>query len=261
MLDVGLGILSFAVAAGLVDGLSRLFRLRLDRPRFDDPRRAAMWGLLAVLVGWILVSALLLAVSPADREEPPAENEIMAHTHGFNDVLSHAFMALIGFGPIVVFMRRRREGWSSAGVTRRNLAGSVVLGLFFGIVTTVAVVFFADEGSDGALVRIEASHLWAFLTYAIVGFGEEFAYRGFLQTRLEAWLGWWQGWIAASVLMALGHLVQRVAVLGLPPAEALASCLGLIPISLLMGWIMLRTRNVAAPGIVHTFANWVNTLF
>ena len=29
-----------------------------------------------------------------------------------------------------------------------------------------------------------------------VGIGEEFAYRGYLQTRLAAWLGVGRGWIA-----------------------------------------------------------------
>jgi len=42
--------------------------------------------------------------------------------------------------------------------------------------------------------------------------------------------------------------------------EAFADSAALIPVSLLMGFIMLRTRNLIASGLFHTFANWVNQL-
>jgi membrane protease YdiL (CAAX protease family) len=35
----------------------------------------------------------------------------------------------------------------------------------------------------------------------------------------------------------------------------------LIPISLLLGFIMLRTDNIAAPAIYHTFADWVGIFY
>jgi membrane protease YdiL (CAAX protease family) len=73
------------------------------------------------------------------------------------------------------------------------------------------------------------------------------------------WIGKWQGWILTSILMALIHIPQRMA-LGLSPLEALISSASLIPISLIMGYIMIKTENIVAPGIGHTFANWANVL-
>jgi membrane protease YdiL (CAAX protease family) len=60
--------------------------------------------------------------------------------------------------------------------------------------------------------------------------------------------------------MALIHIPQRMAITGLPPKEAFISAVSLIPISLMMGYIMIKTENIVAPGIYHTFANWVNVL-
>ncbi|MDX9851718.1 MAG: hypothetical protein RBT01_14510 [Anaerolineaceae bacterium] len=41
---------------------------------------------------------------------------------------------------------------------------------------------------------------------------------------------------------------------------ALLSSAALIPISLFVGFVMLRTGNIVAPGLAHTFANWIDTL-
>jgi membrane protease YdiL (CAAX protease family) len=44
---------------------------------------------------------------------------------------------------------------------------------------------------------------------------------------------------------------------GLNPLAALVSSASLLPISLLMGYVLLRTENIVAPAIFHTFADWV----
>jgi membrane protease YdiL (CAAX protease family) len=90
----------------------------------------------------------------------------------------------------------------------------------------------------------------------VASFVEEVFFRGYLQSRLVAWLGHYQGWILASVIMALVHLPPQV-LSGVSFPSALASSLGVIPASLLMGFVMLRTGNAIAPSIYHTFANWV----
>jgi membrane protease YdiL (CAAX protease family) len=175
-------------------------------------------------------------------------------------VLSQAILALIAFGPAVLVMRLRREPWASAGVSDQNLGRSLAVGVVLSVVT-VAGAFLGDERRFGRVIAgLAVSHFWALLKYALVGFGEEFVFRGYLQTRLVAWLGRWQGWVVTSVLMALSHLVQRMAVVGMSPLDALVSSASLVPVSLLMGYVMLRTENVVAPGLFHTFADWVNML-
>jgi len=56
---------------------------------------------------------------------------------------------------------------------------------------------------------------------------------------------------------ALVHLPHRMLIGGMSFPDALAATLALIPVSLLMGFVMLRAGSVVSSGLFHTFANWV----
>jgi membrane protease YdiL (CAAX protease family) len=248
---------AFVAVGGLVYALSRVLRFRYRTWSFANPRRSSLYAIAAVLIGWILVSGLFLLVTGSQSvpHSPPGERDYTA-----SDVISQAIVALILVGPALLVMRWRREPWASAGVSIHNLGRSFVIGTLLAALSIIAAML-SGKNSVGELVAgLTISHFWTLLQYAIVGFGEEFALRGYLQTRLAAWLGRWQGWVLASVLMALAHVVQRMTMEGLPLPDAVISSASLVPISLLLGYVMLRTENVIAPALFHTFANWVNIL-
>ncbi|NWF86431.1 CPBP family intramembrane metalloprotease, partial [Candidatus Bathyarchaeota archaeon] len=96
--------------------------------------------------------------------------------------------------------------------------------------------------------------------YLAVGFGEELLFRGFLQLRCSVWLGEIKGLIVASVIMAFAHLPQKIFVMGTSSLQAVISATFLIPVSLLMGFFMLRTQNVFGPAILHTAMDLSNVL-
>jgi membrane protease YdiL (CAAX protease family) len=259
--QLGLQSVGVVVIGAVVYGLTRALRLRYQGWPFDHPRRAALWGLGAILVGWLLVSVLfVLWVHPQSMPQGVSQGASGERGYTLGDVISQALLAAVAFGPAVLAMRLRRESWASARVSSHNLGGSLVVGTAVALFTVAATFFGGERGLGEVLAGISVRHLWALIYYAVVGFGEEFAFRGYLQTRLVAWLGRWQGWIVASALMALAHIVQRMTVQGLPPLDALVSSASLIPISLFMGYLLLRTENIVAPGLAHTFANWVGTL-
>lgn len=85
-------------------------------------------------------------------------------------------------------------------------------------------------------------------------------FRGYLQTRLIGWLGTWQGWVSASLVHAFVHVPQRMWIQEISFAEALERSAMLIPISLYMGFVMIRTRNLVGVGLLHTFANFMGEL-
>ena len=62
---------------------------------------------------------------------------------------------------------------------------------------------------------------WALASYAVVAFAEETLYRGFLQGRLEGWLGYWPGYLITALLFTALHLPARL-LGGEPLAQALA---------------------------------------
>jgi membrane protease YdiL (CAAX protease family) len=158
--------------------------------------------------------------------------------------------------PAAIFMLISRERLASVGITTRSLWQAVLIGLGLALLT----FYFQPGGFWAKIGKAHAQHAIAFVFYAFVGFGEEFLFRGYLQTRLVAWLGAWQGWVLASVSMALVHYPHRWLIEGQSAGAAAVSSLALVPVSLLMGFVMLRTGNIVAPGLFHTFANWVNTL-
>jgi membrane protease YdiL (CAAX protease family) len=258
------GILFFLLSLALVHATTAIVPFVRHGWSFENPRRSTLCALLSLAVGPVLVLALIVTAGgpervrrPASSASPPDPQHFAAPHDSFNSVLSQTIIAVIAFGPAALMMRLRKESWASAGVSRTNLGKSVVLGAVIGLITMSTVV--AARGW-GVLATLGAGHFWAFLRYGVVGFGEEFAFRGYLQTRMIAWLGRAPGWVMASLVMALAHVGQRVAALGMSPGAALASSVALIPISLLLGYLMIRTENIAAPGLMHTFADWVNTL-
>jgi len=257
LLWLGVQCLGFLLVGAVTSLLTRALRLRTQAWPFPRPRAAAGWGLSAILAGSLLVSVLFVAVIPpgAGPQQP-----MNVRSYGPGDVARQAAIALILLGPALLAMRRRGEPWASAGVSRHNLGGALIVGTLLALLSVLSVFFGGEGGPGEVLTSLEGRHFWALLQYIAVGFGEELAFRGYVQTRLVAWLGRWQGWVLASVLMALAHVVQRLTVGGMAPLAALLSAATLIPISLFLGYVMLRTENVVAPGLAHTFADWVGTL-
>ncbi len=224
--------------------LSRALKIQTPVWTFGDAKRSALWGLVAFILASLMVFSFSRSANP--RSGPI---HIRYDSGGF---VNQAITYLILATPALIIMFARKEPWESSGVTRRNLLRSCFIGVGIG-----GVSIFTSDTLAGIERGLNANHIWALLYYAVVGFGEEFLFRGYLQTRLVGWLGQGWGWPVASGLMAMMHLGQRINIQGLSSQEALVSSALLIPISLFMGYVMMRTGNIVAPGIAHTFADWV----
>lgn len=115
----------------------------------------------------------------------------------------------------------------------------------------------------GAHVSLEPGLGWwvGFVLWqlALIALSEEFFFRGFLQTELDArWTRRWRllgaevglAWPVTALLFALGHLATTP-----HPARLLVFFPGL-----LMGWLRARTGNLIAPLVFHGLANVVMEL-
>lgn len=223
---------------------SVVLKIRTSDWAYGDARRSALWSLAVLILLTLMIFSFSRNANPRPGPIPIRYDSGRAANQG----ITYLFLA----APALVIMFVRKEPWQSARVTGRNLLGSCLIGLGIG-----AVSILTSDALTGIGRGLNATHFWALLYYAAVGFGDEFLFRGYLQTRLVGWLGQGWGWPLASVLMAMVHMGQRVFAQGLSLPEALISCALLIPISLFMGYVMLQTGNVVAPGIAHTFADWV----
>ncbi len=168
---------------------------------------------------------------------------------------SRLVLTLLLVFPVLATVKLLREKWASAGLTRHNLISSTIIGLIVGVLVGTVILSLKHNPSS-----LTGSHVGLLGYYAVVGFGEEEVFCGYVQTRLVGWFGRTPGWLKASMLMTLVHLSQRLAVIGAPPVDALAGALLLFPFSLLLGYLMLRTGNVVAPGLTHSLAGWASAL-
>jgi membrane protease YdiL (CAAX protease family) len=155
--------------------------------------------------------------------------------------------------PAGIFVFQDKESLRSVGISRANLWQATVIG------TGLAALTFCFQHCGHVAKLSRLTQAIAMVYYSFVDFGEEFLFRGYLQTRLVAWSGMAHGWIFASVLMALVHFPDRL-MQGMGFFDSFVSCIHLIPVSLLMGFVMLQTGNLLASGLYHTFMNWVKVL-
>lgn len=127
----------------IVYTLTRVLHLRYRGWSFDHPKDSALWGLVAIYIGWVCVSALFFTfASPSNTPVTSAETR----DFGLGAVVSQMLTALVAFGPAVADMRWRRKPCTSAGASTHNLVGSLVVsGLL--VVVPIAGTFFGDDAS------------------------------------------------------------------------------------------------------------------
>ncbi|MFC7226495.1 CPBP family intramembrane metalloprotease [Salinirubellus salinus] len=142
---------------------------------------------------------------------------------------------------------RRDLLWTVAGLFG-TLAAITILGLAafsLGLQGAPNSVGVAGQEAPVFLLAV------AVLSILLVGPAEELLFRGAIQGRLRESFGPVGAILGASILFGSIHLVAVVGTLG----ESLVS-VGLITVvSLVLGYVYERTRNVVVPALVHGFYN------
>ena len=160
------------------------------------------WGkfskvLLYIVLGWVMMFALTIAIMI------PLMGVI-----GIFGILTNPWALLIltaaEFGFIIpIFYYIKKEGLTlrSLGIKNMLSVPDIVLGVVFGflmlgsnlIISYFMSIYLPDVGGDelffippeGEMDKIIWVSLWTFAMFAVVGFSEEIAFRGFMQRRME----------------------------------------------------------------------------
>ncbi|GAA0647427.1 CPBP family intramembrane glutamic endopeptidase [Salarchaeum japonicum] len=195
-----------------------------------------------------------------------------AATAGLPESLSYGVqsaLASVVIGAVAVAVVRRRGGdWTFFDLSRPSArtvgigvaAGVAMLGLLwaFGVLTTALDV---PSASHGVQERIEANPsialVMAGVSLAFVAPGEELLARGFVQQTLYDHYSPRLAVVAASAVFAGVHVFAYATA---PPLAVAASLTQLFCISLVLGAIYLRTRNLVAPILAHGVYNAVQFL-
>ncbi len=251
-----LDLLAFLVSLAIFFGITWL-TTRFYKPEKLKVEFAAPWKEASIALGYTVVAFIMLAVVFFIWSQTIGRPIGTSDEYDVLRVLYEwVIYAMISFVPILVILRIRHQNSESVGFTMKNLKISVGVGL---LLSALWLAF--NTTPERFLSRALTSNtFYGFFYFLAVGLGEELLFRGFLQLRFVAWLGELKGLIVASLVMAFIHLPQRLFVAGMDPLQAMISATLLIPVSLLLGFVMLRTQNVLGPTVLHTIMDLTNVL-
>lgn len=140
------------------------------------------------------------------------------------------------------------------GITKSNLLKSGILGIFLGVI--FFIIHQATSKANATVNILTIASLVSFIEFIFVGFAEEIIYRGYFQTRLIAWHGTTKGCLITAIIFSFCHLPVNIFFKGMDFQSAFFSCANLIPLSLMFGYIMIKTKNITTVAILHTFIDW-----
>jgi membrane protease YdiL (CAAX protease family) len=155
--------------------------------------------------------------------------------------------SLVNFTLVIVFLRLLKCGFSSARLSVKNLSPSLDWGFGGALVALLPAIFLSPA------VRQGLNNLSAPLVLVLLfrTFTEELQIRGFLQRRLEGWIGSIRSNLVSSVVYGMGHLPRFILGNGLTGWDAAFSVIALIPSSLVFGYIASKSDNLSGSVLCH----------
>jgi len=160
-------------------------------------------------------------------------------------IVSTAGLVMVGSVLLV-----RKQPLLSVGWGKGNLKFGMWLGLALAIITIVLRNRVTDIFSG--LTVLDGT---SFLIWLGLAFVEETVFRGYIQLRLENWLGERWGWIATAAAFMLYQIPRLVATSELTawPQELVFAFLQ----GLVLGYIMKRCGSTLAPMLYRAMTGWL----
>ncbi len=192
----------------------------------------ALISLLVMLVSKLSVSILFRILLPQD---PNLDLAL--------DLQGLIFAWMI---PLLIVYIVERKDFRSIGlvIERKNTIKYLCYGMVGLFIPGLIVGF--DKELLGSLIQQVVS----------IGVAEEVFWRGYLQSRLSAWLGKYQGWVITSLIFGFGHLVTLWSRPGVTPEIGDLMLLGQTTAGgFILGYIFLRAKSIIPGAIFHVFGN------
>jgi membrane protease YdiL (CAAX protease family) len=166
------------------------------------------------------------------------------------ELAQRMLLAVICLIPFIAAVILRGQPFFSLGWQRGNLRP----GLMVGVLVMLVVLFLRGKFLPllKGVTQEQAGLLPVWIVYA---FAEEMIFRGYIQLRMNSYLGEKWGWLAAAALFVLWQLPGR---LWLFPAAQIWQPILIASIQgLICGWMMKKTGHVTAPALFRAFSGWI----
>jgi membrane protease YdiL (CAAX protease family) len=255
LLDVIVNIVFLVVGVPVVYLLSRALKLHPKPVEIQNPRKEAALAFLLVVTVFAGVSVWRILT---DTVFDPNFGELQPFVNvRAIDVMWEIFLYVIVMPPLVLAMRKTGQDRGSVGIDGKAIGRMLALGFMLGTIMFTIRGLMGVPLVGGGFAGFSPSLIYGLIFFTIVGFGEEIVWRGYIQTRLVAYGGTLKGLVVTSLLFAvLWHFPGRYYMYSGVVLEAFANTLLLFPLSLVLGYIMIRSQNIIPSSIFHLFLNW-----
>jgi membrane protease YdiL (CAAX protease family) len=162
--------------------------------------------------------------------------------------------------PVVVVLKVSKQNLKDIALTRRNLKKNLALGFL----TSLMLILFLSVLSPflgGGFAGFSVATGYLFLSYVIIGFGEEIVFRGYIQTRLVAYSGSGIGIGVTSLCYAAYNFPLGYFCFSGNIALAAVYAFWRFSSGLLYGYTFHKSQSVLSSAIVHIFLVWGGLLF
>lgn len=231
-----------AFAVVMIAGTSPLLKL-IRRIDFRFPRREATFALSVFALSYFLAFQYFA-------------NPIFQFLLDFSKILPGGELAqrtLLAVICLVLFLLAtflRGQPLKSIGWSKANLRPGLTLGLLLVIITIVL------RGKFSTLLQgVSSEQGGLLLACLLLAVAEETIFRGYIQLRLNSFLGVTWGWLATAFLFLLWQFPGRLWVL--PFSEVWPSLVISFAQALLLGWIMRKSGHVSTTILFRAVAAWL----
>jgi membrane protease YdiL (CAAX protease family) len=219
----------------------------------------AGWRVL-IFLGMVLALVLLLSLGLliASRGNPRVG---VSQLTPFGTMLTEGGLLFVTVVPALIMARIERRKFGQYGLPLRSaFRGDFWIGTLAGFLAISGCLFgiFAFHGFHLTGLGIHGSTIplatlaWA-VAFILVGLGEEFSFRGYLQFTLTTGIGFWPSSILLSLLFGLAHSGN--------PGESKAGLLSVVLFGLLFCLFLRRTGNLWWAVGFHAGWDWGQTFF
>lgn len=160
------------------------------------------------------------------------------------------FVALLSILPFAAVFFSRRQPFLSVGWGKQMVGPSLQLGFALLLLT----IFLS--GKINRLITGGVSELaWSNLAiWCGICLAEESIFRGYIQIRLSAWMGKWQGLCATALLFIIWQIPRLWGLSGDAIALNLLLSAGQ---GLVLGWLMQKNGHLFAPLLYRIISEWI----